>query len=62
MTTALALLLAAFMNSHGTATNVVDNGNGTAIVVVEGRPGCTAEALQGDPRTPVVVCRGRAQR
>lgn len=57
MSITIALLLAAFMNAHGTPAKAIEVSNDKFIVIIEGRPGCTAEALNDDPKSPVVTCR-----
>lgn len=47
----LALILAAVLSSRGVPATAVEN-----TVIIEGRPGCTALALNGDPRQPVIMC------
>lgn len=47
----ITLILAAVLASRGVSTTTHDN-----LVAIEGRPGCTAHALYGDPRQPVIMC------
>jgi hypothetical protein len=56
MNIALALLLASNLVAAGKPAFVVKSGADKASVYLEGRPGCHAEALNDDPKNPVVVC------
>lgn len=56
MNVALALLLASNLLAAGKPAFVVKTSADKATVYLHGRPGCHAEALNDDPKNPVIVC------